>query len=125
MRPLRSGDEAQLAWNGGTVACHVVAAAGAYVLLRPAHGVVTPEGPCSLTYLDGRIPMGWDGVVEPGAHPSELRFRVPETAGQADRRSSVRIPVEAPVLLAAPDVGEPVAEGRLIDVSAGGMRLRR
>src|SRR4051794_37342270 len=105
MRPLRSGDEAQLGWNGGAVTCRVGAAAGAYVLLRPERGIATPDGPCSLPYLDGRIPMGWDGTVDAAAHPSELRFRVTDSGRVADRRSSVRIPVEAPVQLA---VGGPV-----------------
>ena len=35
MRLLRHGEEAVLSWTTGTLTCHVVAAAGRYVLLAP------------------------------------------------------------------------------------------
>lgn len=126
MRPLRTGDEAQLSWPRGSVQCRVVAAAGAYVLLKPESGATPPAGACALTYLDGKIPMGWDGEVMPGPNPRELRFRVTDTGRVADRRGSVRVPVTAPVHVAMTDnTREPAGTGSIIDVSAGGMRFRR
>ena len=127
MRPLRHGDEAQVSWNDGAVSCRVIAAAGSYVLLRPDRDPTeAPAGPCSLTYLDGYVPMGWDGELAPGTAPGEFRFRVTDTGRVADRRNTVRVPVEASVHVDVP--GERTREdldGRIIDVSAGGMRLRR
>jgi PilZ domain-containing protein len=118
VRPLRPGESAQLSWPGGAVECRVVAAAGAYVLLHPAHAVTVPASACSLTYLDGYVPMGFDGVVEGSAHPGELRFRVTDTGRVADRRSTVRLPLtEVPV-----EIGDHPAE--ILDVSAGGARVR-
>jgi hypothetical protein len=125
MRPLRPGQETVLSWRAGALECRVVAAAGQFVLLSPAP--VTdpfarpPYGDCSLTYLDGLVPVGWDGAVEPGGHPGELRFRVRDAADAADRRSAVRIPVFADVQVAASDE---VFDGPLLDVSAGGLRFR-
>lgn len=124
MRLLRPGQETVLSWRSGAVECRVVAAAGHYILLRPQPAgpdSEPPTGSCSLTYLDGMVPMGWDGSVEAGAHPGELRFRVLENAQAADRRSTVRVPVFATVRV---ETGEEVLDGRLIDVSAGGMRFR-
>jgi len=126
MRPLRPGQDTVLSWPGGAVDCHVVAAAGAFVLLR-ANGVSSLgedlfTGGCSLTFLDGMIPMGWDGSVEFGAEPGELRFRVSEGAG-ADRRSSVRLPIFATVSVAA--AGGERLRGQMLDISAGGMRFRQ
>jgi hypothetical protein len=126
MRPLRTGDQAQLSWPRGSVECRVVAAAGAYVLLRPEGPGAPPAGRCSLTYLDGKIPMGWDGEVMAGPNTRELRFRVTDTGRVADRRGSVRVPVTAPVHVAMTDnTREPAGTGSIIDVSAGGMRFRR
>jgi hypothetical protein len=128
MRPLRSGEEAQLSWDDGAVECRVVAAAGAYVLLRPTRAIAVPSGECSLTYLDGYVPMGFDGVVEAGSHPSELRFRVTDHGRPADRRGTPRVPVAVAVEVSLTmPVGDeaPVSEGRVLDVSAGGMRFRR
>jgi PilZ domain len=101
--------------------CRVVASAGAYVLLKLGRGQwdSPPAGACSLTYLDGMTPMGLDGDVEPGAHEGEIRFRLIST-GSADRRSSVRLPVMAPVTLTKGGESQPA---RLLDVSAGGMRF--
>jgi PilZ domain len=117
--------ETVLSWRSGAVECRVVAAAGQFVLLRPerreALGTV-PSGECSLTYLDGMVPMGWDGSVEAGGHPGELRFRVGGGELQADRRSSARVPVFASVEVEVP--GQDTFEGQLLDVSAGGMRFR-
>lgn len=115
-----------LSWPAGAMDCRVIAAAGSYVLLRPAgssgpQGRYLPEGPCSLTYLDGMIPMGWDGVAEIGANSGELRFRVTDEDRVADRRSSVRMPVFADVQVTA--AGH-TATGQLLDVSAGGLRFR-
>lgn len=115
-----------LSWPTGAMDCRVIAAAGSYVLLRPAgssgpQGRYLPEGPCSLTYLDGMIPMGWDGVVEAGGQAGELRFRVTDADREADRRSSVRMPVCADVQVTA--AGR-TATGQLLDVSAGGLRFR-
>src|SRR4051794_34264180 len=124
MRPLRPGQETVLSWRSGALECRVVAAAGHFVLLRPEPMVqksIPPAGACSLTYLDGLVPMGWDGAVEPGGHPGELRFRVRDAADAADRRSAVRIPVFADVQVAASDE---VFDGPLLDVSAGGLRFR-
>jgi hypothetical protein len=121
MRPLRPGDEAQVQWSDGTLDCRVLAAAGLYVLLRPLRAVTAPMGACALTYVDGMVPVGWDGWLEAGSRPDELRFRVTD-ARVADRRNSVRIPVSVPVRVVA-DGTE--AGGEVLDVSAGGMRLRR
>ena len=125
MRLLRPGQDTVLSWPAGAVECRVVAAAGQFVLLRPerrdALGTV-PDGTCSLTYLDGMVPMGWDGRVEAGAHPGELRFRVGDAGACADRRSSVRVPVFATVHVTS--AGREPLDGQLLDVSAGGLRFR-
>jgi hypothetical protein len=124
MRPLRTGQEAVLSWSAGAIDCRVVAAAGSYVLLRPLSSMALmdepPGGQCSLTYLDGMVPMGWDGQVEPASVPGELRFRT-EAGVQADRRSSVRVPIFVDAVVHA--LGAPT-ECQVLDVSAGGMRLR-
>jgi hypothetical protein len=124
MRPLRNGQETVLSWSAGAVDCRVVAAAGSYILLRPLAGVFVaeepPEGPCSLTYLDGMVPMGWDGRVECGSTPGDLRFRV-DRGLAADRRSAVRIPVTGDAEVV--HLGARLA-CRVLDVSSGGMRLR-
>jgi hypothetical protein len=125
MRPLRSGQEAVLSWSNGTVECRVIAAAGAYVLLRPERrfdAFSAPGGSASLTYLDGMIPMGWDGRVEDGAHPGELRFQVTDPDRTADRRSSNRVPIFATAQVSV--AGGEAFDGQLLDVSAGGMRFR-
>jgi hypothetical protein len=118
---LRPGQETVLAWNAGAIDCHVVASAGSYVLLRLGRGRMTapPSGACSLTYLDGMTPMGWDGAVEPGAQEGEVRFRL-QTAGAADRRASVRLPVGVPMDLEADGA---VERTKTLDISAGGMRF--
>ncbi len=124
MGPLRTGQDIVLSWSSGAIDCQVVAAAGAFVLLRPQRpGTVLDDfpGPATLTFLDGMIPMGWDGHAEFGAEPGELRFRVREGATGSDRRSSVRLPI-----LASAEVE---ADGRsyaaqMLDISAGGMRYR-
>jgi hypothetical protein len=125
MRLLHPGQETILSWSAGAAECRVVAAAGHYVLLQPdprsAPGVEEAAGTCSLTYLDGMVPMGWDGSVEPGGHPGELRFRVDGDLG-ADRRSSVRVPLFTSVTVTD---GEQQLEGQLMDISAGGMRFRQ
>ena len=128
MRPLRPGQDIVLSSSDGAVDCRVIAAAGRYVLLQPEFhsevhlGMSFFSGRSSLTFLDGMIPMGWNGTVEPGSRPGELRFCVAETEGGADRRSSVRIPVMAPVI-ATPIDGTPV-HGHALDISAGGLRFR-
>jgi hypothetical protein len=125
MRPLRSGQETVLSWKDGAVECRVVAAAGAYILLHPDRHLdpfSAPAGQASLTYLEGMVPMGWDGEVSAGAEPGELRFRVGGADTAADRRSSVRVPLFAAVRITGAD-GE-VHAGQLLDVSAGGMRFR-
>ena len=111
-----------LSWYAGAVDCQVVAAAGSFVLLRPERvRHAPPEGSCSLTYLDGMVPVGWDGMVELGSEPGELRFRVQEGL-PADRRSSVRLPVMATVEVSvAGHAG--VGTFQLLDISAGGMRF--
>jgi hypothetical protein len=122
MRPLRPGEATLLSWRGGAVQSRVIAAAGSYVLLRPARTTLAPVGSCYLATLGGE-PSGWDGEVEPAPDPHELRFRVADAARPADRRSSVRVPVHALAELLGPDGG--VDEVELVDVSAGGMRFRR
>ena len=115
-----------LSWGAGAVTCRVVAAAGHYVLLKPERHFDArskPSGTASLTYLDGMVPMGWDGEVEPGAHPGELRFRAGANQHAPDRRSSVRVPIFAAVRVVCNPSGEPHA-GQLLDVSAGGLRFR-
>jgi hypothetical protein len=119
MHLLRPGQDTVLSWVAGAVECKVVAAAGEYVLLRPG-ATVDATGPGSLTYLDGYVPMGWDGTVEAGGETGELRFRV-ATGGAADRRRSVRVPVSSPVKLT---LGATVLEAELLDISAGGARFR-
>ena len=124
MRPLRPGQDTVLSWTAGAIDCRVVAAAGAYVLLRPERASAVhelPEASCSLTFLDGMIPMGWDGVVEFSSEPGELRFHVSGGRPAADRRSSVRLPIYANVAVSVEDT---IQEGQVLDVSAGGMRLR-
>jgi hypothetical protein len=124
MQPLRTGQEAVLSWPTGAVECRIVAAAGAFVLLRPERRldpITSPDGPASLTYLDGMVPMGFDGDVQSGGAPGELRFRVTDPDRAADRRSSVRVPLFATVVV---NTGEEVITGQLLDVSAGGMRFR-
>jgi len=123
MRPLRPGQDTVLSWKAGAIDCRVIAAAGAFVLLRPerisAMAQELPAGSCSLTFLDGMIPMGWDGHVEFGSEPGELRFRANGVG--ADRRSSVRLPIFADVSVT---VDGRALDGQLLDVSAGGMRFR-
>jgi hypothetical protein len=124
MSPLRTGQDIVLSWGSGATDCRVVAAAGSFVLLRPERAAKLLDGvpgPCTLTFLDGMVPMGWDGNVEFGTEAGELRFRVGDDERGADRRSSVRLPIFASV--------EVTAEGRtysaqMLDVSAGGMRYR-
>jgi hypothetical protein len=123
MRSLRQGEEAVVSWGDGAVTCRVVAAAGPYVLLRPERPVPDASGAASLTYLDGLVPMGWDGDVQAGAHPGELRFRADPSQHTPDRRSSVRVPVFATVQVTTREV--PIGQaGQMLDVSAGGMRFR-
>jgi len=125
MRPLSSGQDTVLSWRTGALECRVVAAAGDYVLLRPEVPVdpaFAPRGAASLTYLDGMVPMGWDGDVQPGGEFGELRFQVTDPDRTADRRSSVRVPIFAAVRIV--DVDATVHSGHLLDVSAGGMRFR-
>lgn len=126
MRPLRPGQDTVLSWPSGAMDCRVIAAAGAYVLLSPTgsagpNGRHLPEGASSLTYLDGMIPMGWDGTVEMGGQPGELRFKVSDASTDADRRSAVRIPVFAAVNVT---VDRRTMTGQMLDVSAGGLRCR-
>jgi hypothetical protein len=124
MQHLRSGQEAVLSWRTGAAECRIVAAAGAFVLLRPERPldpIISPTGAASLTFLDGMVPMGFDGDVQSGGEPGELRFRVTDPDRAADRRSSVRVPMFASV---AVNTGEQVLNGQLLDVSAGGMRFR-
>ncbi len=126
MRSLRHGEETVLSWGSGAVTCRVVAAAGHYVLLKPERPVdpaYPPAGAASLTYLDGMVPMGWDGAVEAAAHEGELRFRADPGQHVPDRRSSVRIPLFATVQVTSR--ADPAGHaGQLLDVSAGGMRFR-
>lgn len=108
-----------LSWSAGAVECRVVAAAGAYVLLRLGRSSAgSPYGRSSLTYLEGITPMGWDGDVEPGQQAGEVRFHL---FGEADRRASVRLPVNAEVIVLQ---GGRTEAGRLLDISAGGLRFR-
>jgi PilZ domain len=123
MKPLRPGQDTVLSWSAGAIECRVVAAAGSFVLLRPDRSTgAVPMGTSSLTFLDGMVPMGWDGSVEPGGHPGELRFRVREGDEAADRRSAVRVPVFADVSVTTAAGDSSV--GQLLDISAGGLRLR-
>jgi hypothetical protein len=124
MSTLRTGQDVVLSWSSGATDCRVVAAAGEFVLLRPERAGKLLDGvpgPCTLTFLDGMVPMGWDGNVDYGSVAGELRFRVGDGERGADRRSSVRLPIFANV--------EVTAEGRtysaqMLDISAGGMRYR-
>ena len=114
-----------LSWPAGAADCRVVAAAGQFVLLQPltlmSFTDSLPDG-CTLTFLDGMIPMGWDGEVEFGPVPGELRFRLSDSDAGAERRSSVRLPVFAEVIVTSSNGSE--MRGSLLDVSAGGMRFR-
>lgn len=125
MRALRPGQDTVLSWPEGAIDCRVIAAAGGFVLLRPERiwrlVYDLPTGTCSLTFLDGMIPMGWDGNVEYGSEPGELRFRIAGNPESADRRSSVRLPVFADVTVTADGQTH---DGQMLDVSAGGMRFR-
>src|SRR3954471_5349619 len=100
MSTLRTGQDVVLSWPSGAADCHVVAAAGAFVLLRPVRSAKLADGvpgPATITFLEGMIPMGWEGDVEGGGEPGELRFRVGQEERGADRRSSVRLPIFASV----------------------------
>ncbi len=125
MRALRPGQDVVVSWPAGAIDCRVVASAGAFVLVRPERIMAMiqelPTGKCALTFLDGMIPMGWDGMIEYGSQPGELRFCVDGDLASADRRSSVRLPIFAEV---AVTVAEEVLGGHVLDVSAGGMRFR-
>jgi hypothetical protein len=122
---IRPGQEIVLSSNDGAVDCHVIAAAGYYVLLRASKPgdiefASTFAGRrSSLTYLDGRVPTGVDGAVEAGKNWDELRFRVEE---EVDRRTSVRVPVYAKIVARLP--GGQSVHGTVLDVSAGGLRMR-
>jgi hypothetical protein len=123
MHLLHPGQDTVLSWNAGAVECKVVAAAGEYVLLRPdtaPYPENLPCGPASLTYLEGYVPMGWDGQAEPGTAPGELRFRVGGGTA-ADRRGSVRVPLSAPLRVTVVDE---IISAELLDISAGGARFR-
>lgn len=124
MSTVRPGQDTVLSWSSGAIDCRVVAAAGAFVLLRPerfnAQSDRTPSGRCSLTFLDGMVPMGWDGTVEPGSADGEWRFRIADEGGTADRRSSVRLPHF--VDLTATVNGHTFSV-QLLDISAGGARF--
>jgi PilZ domain len=124
MKSLRPGQDIVLAWPSAAADCRVIAAAGAFVLLQPQHfdpqGVDIP-GPCTLTFLDGMIPMGWEGTVEFGSAAGELRFQLAEADAGAERRSSVRLPIFAEVMVAS-ETEE--IRGQMLDISAGGMRFR-
>lgn len=125
MAPLRPGQDVVLSWSVGAADCRVVAAAGAYVLLRPQRSGRVIEGipatDATLTFLDGMIPMGWDGALDFGAEAGELRFRINDAVNGADRRSSVRLPIFADVMV---QDSEREMRGQLLDVSAGGLRFR-
>ncbi len=121
---MRSGQDTVLSWSSGSAECRVIAAAGAFVLLRPVQLDRLNEavpGVCTLSFLDGMIPVGWDGSAVWSAEPGEVRFRVDEEAETPDRRSSVRLPIFAEVMVATPDRE---VRGQVLDVSAGGMRFR-
>jgi hypothetical protein len=126
MRPLQLGQDVVLSWPGGAADCRILAAAGRYVLVTPNRPEdFVPAGQldrCTLTYLDGMVPVGWDGSVQLGGRPGELRFRVEDFERPADRRSTVRVPVFATADVTVDGLGE--MEAAVLDVSAGGMRLR-
>jgi hypothetical protein len=126
MRPLRPGQDIVLSSPEGAVDCRVVAAAGRYVLITPRKPedlqISNFQGKTWLTFLDGMVPMGWDGSVEVGSHPDELRFCVSEQYNAADRRSAVRLPIFAQIVARGPQ-GDPI-HGHVLDVSAGGLRFR-
>jgi hypothetical protein len=124
MPQLRTGQDIVLAWPSGSTDCRVVAAAGSFVLLRPARTGALLDGipgPCSLTFLDGMIPMGWDGTVEFGSEAGELRFRLADSETPAERRSAVRLPIFAQVEVTTD--GQ-VSTAQMLDVSATGLRCR-
>jgi hypothetical protein len=124
MPQLRPGQDIVLSWPSGATDCRVIAAAGSFVLLRPERTGSLLDGipgTCTLTFLDGMIPMGWDGLVEFGSEPGELRFRLAEFETGSERRSAVRLPIFAGIEVT---VGDRVAQGQLLDLSATGMRFR-
>lgn len=124
MKSLRLGQDVVLSWPSGAADCRVIASAGGFVLLRPERVNDLQDGipgPCTLTFLDGMIPMGWDGQIEFGAEAGELRFRLDNPASGAERRSSVRLPVFVEVMVAT---GDSELRGQMLDLSAGGMRFR-
>lgn len=124
MPALRPGQDTVLSWPAGAVDCRVVASAGAFVLLRP-RGTEAPldgiPGTCTLTYLDDSLPRGWNGTAVWAGEPGEVRFRLADEHSAADRRSAVRLPVLAEVMVAS-DRTE--MRGQTLDLSAGGMRFR-
>jgi hypothetical protein len=124
MPQLLPGQDIVLSWPSGATDCRVVAAAGSFVLLQPdRRGTLLDgiPGPCTLTFLDGMIPMGWEGFVEFGSEAGELRFRLADTEAVAERRSSVRLPIFAQVDMTADGQA---ATAQMLDISATGMRFR-
>jgi hypothetical protein len=124
MNPLRPGQDIVLSWPSGATDCRVIASAGAFVLLRPERNGALLDGipgACTLTFLDGMIPMGWDGTVDFGSEPGELRFRVGDSERGADRRSAVRLPIFAGVQVM---LDGRTTTGQMLDISATGMRFR-
>lgn len=121
---LRPGQDLVISFPEVTADCQVIAAAGAFVLVRAARAdrlIEAVPGDCTLTFLDGMVPTGWDGTAVWGSEPGELRFHVADDAGATDRRSSVRLPIFAEVMVASADTE---VRGQVLDVSAGGMRFR-
>ncbi|MEA2125543.1 MAG: PilZ domain [Solirubrobacteraceae bacterium] len=124
MSTLSPGQDVVISWSSGATDCQVIAAAGAFVLLRPdPTGSVLDAipGACTLTFLDGMIPMGWDGTIHFGSEPGELRFQVSDSSRAADRRSAVRLPIFADVDVT---IEGRTSRAQMLDISATGMRFR-
>lgn len=124
MPALHPGQDIVLSWPLGAADCRVIAAAGAFVLLRPERMDAPLDGvpgTCTLTFLDGMIPMGWEGSAVWSNEPGELRFRLADSETPADRRSAVRLPILAEVMVASERAE---MRGQMLDISAGGMRFR-
>lgn len=122
---LAPGQDTVLSLHRMSVDCRVVAAAGAFVLLKSRgeelpHEAL-PAKDCVLSFMDGMVPMVWDGEVQPGAEAGELRFQLAAQERATDRRSAVRLPV---VALVTATVDGVASRGQMLDISAGGLRYR-
>jgi hypothetical protein len=126
MRHLEPGQEVVLASADAAIDGRVIAVAGRYVLIHRDHGPDVEQDDAwsnaTLTYLEGLLPMTCDGSVYPGARPEEVRFFTAYGTPVVERRGDVRVPVASSIALSTHSGS--TLHGQLIDLSAGGLRMR-